>query len=431
MKSNTKKKILVGDIEFNVLKEKLVPPISDEEYQRLKDDIEENGVLVPIAINEQKCIIDGINRTRAASELGMKSIPFHMHCCLDKEETLDLSIKLNALRRQWGKDQRLSLAVSLRKDKYSYRRIGKVLNLSHETVRRHLNSLGDTEDFPDTNVGADGVERTSKPRKASCVVVNNKAEANRLFKAQNESKGKVEPFDSFINVKNFARKVKKNNRKNTDASICSDTVLGNANLLLGDFRENGNKIEDESVDIIFTDPPYAESALPLWDALGEFANRTLKPGGVLLSYSGNMYLPQIHAMLGKHLQYFWTFAIRHTGGNTFIRQLNIQQTYKPIVAYCKPPLNPNWGTFCDMVSGGREKEDHEWQQAVEEAHYYIKHVSTKGGTLCDPMMGSGTSIIAGLSLGLDCIGIEIDTTAYANAKERIESVNKSLCKKAA
>jgi ParB-like chromosome segregation protein Spo0J len=427
-----KKKIVitVNGIEYVILFDGLIPKVAEDEYQRLKDDIAQNGVLVPVTVDEERGVIDGIGRLTAASELGISDVPFHMHYGLNETEKRDLALRLNALRRQWTPEQRLHLAVLLRKDQHSYRRIGSILNLSHETVRRHLQDLGDIEELPETTIGQDGIERPSKVRKKACVVIKNKKDANKAFESLSILKGKLKPFDSVIDVKTLAKKVKSNN-KDIDTSNCTDVKLGNAELLLGDFRKKGDEIDDQSVDMIFTDPPYAEDALPLWEALGKFAQKVLKPGGVLLSYSGQMFIPEIHATLGKHLEYFWTFAIRHTGGNTFVRNLNIQQAYKPIVAYCKPPFTPNWETFCDMVSGGREKDAHDWQQAVEEAHYYIKHVCPKGGTICDPMMGSGTSILAGMSLGLDCKGIEIDTTAYATAKKKIESANRKPIKKAA
>ena len=75
-----------------------------------------------------------------------------------------------------------------------------------------------------------------------------------------------------------------------------------------------------------------------------------------------------------------------------------------------------------MVTGGQSKDNHDWEQAVDEAAHYIKALCPKNGTLLDPMMGSGTSLVAGLisNLGLKCIGIEIDKATYAIAQERIK-----------
>ena len=83
-----------------------------------------------------------------------------------------------------------------------------------------------------------------------------------------------------------------------------------------------------------------------------------------------------------------------------------------------------------MVSGGQAKSNHDWEQPVYEAAHYIKALCPKNGVLLDPMMGSGTSIIAGLEagLGLTCIGIDIDKAAYAKAESRAKETLDKLQK---
>jgi len=163
----------------------------------------------------------------------------------------------------------------------------------------------------------------------------------------------------------------------------------------------------------------------LWDELGKFAARVLKPGGLLVSYSGCMYLPEIHNMLGKSLKYHWTAAIYHSGGKKLVRAAQVHQAWKPVLIYYKPPLRKYWNQFVDMVSGGQAKDHHVWEQAVDEATHFIKVLCPKDGVLLDPMMGSGTTLISGVSLGLKCIGIEIDKAAFAGAEKRVkEAIDK-------
>jgi len=44
------------------------------------------------------------------------------------------------------------------------------------------------------------------------------------------------------------------------------------------------------------------------------------------------------------------------------------------------------------------------------------------------MMGSGSVIIAGIKLGMTCVGVDIDTSAYATAKQRVEHYVEKLKK---
>jgi ParB-like chromosome segregation protein Spo0J len=51
--------------------ERLVPPLSREEYSALRDSIKEEGLHYPLIINSQGIILDGHNRFKACAELGV------------------------------------------------------------------------------------------------------------------------------------------------------------------------------------------------------------------------------------------------------------------------------------------------------------------------------------------------------------------------
>ena len=52
-------------------------------------------------------------------------------------------------------------------------------------------------------------------------------------------------------------------------------------LQFGDMKTLGENIPDNSIDLIFTDPPYNEASLSLYGDLAKLADRVLKPGGSL------------------------------------------------------------------------------------------------------------------------------------------------------
>lgn len=55
-------------------------------------------------------------------------------------------------------------------------------------------------------------------------------------------------------------------------------------------------LADESVDLIFTDPPYARKSLYLYEQLAAESMRLLKPGGFVLAMTGGNYNGPIHKM---------------------------------------------------------------------------------------------------------------------------------------
>ena len=59
----------------------------------------------------------------------------------------------------------------------------------------------------------------------------------------------------------------------------------------------GENIPDNSVDLIFTDPPYNEASLSVYADLAKLADRVLKPGGSLITYVGHYALFKINDLI--------------------------------------------------------------------------------------------------------------------------------------
>lgn len=188
-------------------------------------------------------------------------------------------------------------------------------------------------------------------------------------------------------------------------------------IMIGDFREAD--IPPNSIDVIFTDPPYEEKALELYEALSERAQDWLVEGGWCLAYAGQWALPKVIDALSKHLTYFWTAAIIHSGDKSYMRKHRIRVGWKPILIFHKPKLEIDWGSIEDIVTGKQEKGLHPWQQSEIEARHFLRHFCRPGGVVLDPMCGSGTTLTVAKELGYRYIGIEIDRESGEKAMERL------------
>jgi len=415
------------------------PALREETFTTLAQDMKERGMMVPIVIDEWGNVIDGQHRLLAAEMLGWSSVPNLIASGLTEEEKWALAQDLNLHRRHLSQEEILSIVaenrqglpkriIQQRQEGKSLRQISEQLGISHESVRQQLNQAtvkGLTVDLPETVTGRDGKKRKAQTgRRQSCTTIyattgNDTTRAMRVCQQAGDALPKKN-----VSVKQAERRLREEtNRKLRDKDY-KDFKAGRATLLLGDFRERSAQIDDASVDVVFTDPPYSKDALPLWNDLGELAARKLKPGGLLVAYSGVLYFDEVIHLVRQNLTYLWTAAIAHAGPKKLIPAVRVNQARKPILIYYKPPLTPYWKPFCDMVSGGYSKEHHDWEQAVGEALHYIQALCPQGGTLLDPMMGSGTTLVAGLQsgLGLTCTGIEIDKAAYATAEKRVKEV---------
>jgi hypothetical protein len=194
-------------------------------------------------------------------------------------------------------------------------------------------------------------------------------------------------------------------------------------LYLGDFREIGDKIPDASVDLIFTDPPYDRKAIELFDGLGEFASRVLRPGGSLIAYIGQIQLPDAVADLSKHLRYWWTCSCYHSGPSLLrMNEYGIVNGWKPMLWFVKETRGDKTTFINDVATGSREKSHHEWQQSEAEARYFIELLTEPDGFVVDPFCGGGTTPVACIGLGRKWAAFEIDEANIARASERIKEV---------
>ena len=93
-----------------VEKYQLFPALSDEEYQALKNDIAEHGILVPVELDEVGNILDGHHRVKAWRELRaegvkLKDYPTLTRYNLNESDKLNHIRSLNLLRRHLTTEQ--------------------------------------------------------------------------------------------------------------------------------------------------------------------------------------------------------------------------------------------------------------------------------------------------------------------------------------
>jgi len=188
----------------------------------------------------------------------------------------------------------------------------------------------------------------------------------------------------------------------------------------GDFRDVLADIPEASVDHIVTDPPYDADALELWAALGAHAARVLKSGGFLIAYSGKAHLPDVHDVLASHLTYHWQAIVHHAGPGAKIFSRKLRTGYKPILIYTKDDADIQDDFVTDVIEGGgREKEDHDWQQAESEAADLIESFTEINDRICDPMCGSGTIGVAADRLDRRCLLIDADRDAIETTRNKV------------
>lgn len=121
----------------------LLPPLNKDEYNALKEDIRERGVLVPIVLDEDGEILDGHHRMAIAKELGIVA-PTMIAEALTDAEKRSMARSLNMQRRHLDQKQKRALiADELKEDpSRSNNAIAKLLGVSDMTVNAVRKDLG-------------------------------------------------------------------------------------------------------------------------------------------------------------------------------------------------------------------------------------------------------------------------------------------------
>ena len=147
-------------------KYQLLPELPPEQFEALKADIAERGVVVPVVVDEFGAILDGHNRARACRELGINDYPVEVRSGLSEEEKRVFARKLNVLRRHLSRDQVRDLIAEQLKETpaWANNRIAGALGVDDKTVATVRAGLEATSELPklDKLVGADGKERPVK-----------------------------------------------------------------------------------------------------------------------------------------------------------------------------------------------------------------------------------------------------------------------------
>ena len=151
-------------------KYQLMPEISPAEFEALKADIAQRGVVVPIDVDEDGEILDGHNRYRAWRQLNKNEPPpTIVRAGLSEQEKRAFARKNNILRRHLTREQiRSFLPNNCRNSPdWADRRIAEELGVDHKTVGAVRDDLEATGEIPqlDRMVGKDGKARRKRKAK--------------------------------------------------------------------------------------------------------------------------------------------------------------------------------------------------------------------------------------------------------------------------
>src|SRR3990167_1686778 len=350
------------------------------DIETLKNSIKEIGLLQAIVIDEDNNLIAGFRRLKAFQELGLKDISVNV---VNIKNSLQGEFDENSIRKDFAPSEAVAIWQAM-------------------------------EDKQGLRSDSDGSEKRQKASKLLKLSTDTLSKAKQVIEFGD--KKKIDEMDRTGNVNKAYKDIKREKRINEQVELGKKVKETPAKLYNDDF--NNVKLEENSVDLIITDPPYPKEYLHCWSELARYAEKVLKPSGFLVAYSGQLHMKEVMDYLSGSLSYYWTFCLYHKGGTQIVSARNITCRWKPIFVYQKEPFKKNRVMEDYIISEQREKDGHEWQQSESGVGELIERFSKAGDTILDPFMGSGTFPYVASKIKRKAIGIELDKKYYLISKAK-------------
>ena len=181
-------------------------------------------------------------------------------------------------------------------------------------------------------------------------------------------------------------------------------------------------LRPDSVDWIITDPMYQDADLPVHEDLAELAAHCLKPGGSLMCMIGALRLPEILAMLGAKLQYHWVLFYVMDGPTSPVYARKVFNGTRMILWYTKGKYSGTDLLRDTIISDGIDPRFHKWGKSIDGFRQFMRKIVHPGNVVLDPFLGGGTTGEVALELGARFVGFDIDESAIAVSRVRLNEV---------
>lgn len=394
----------------------LFPLMTGDEFDSLVADVREHGLIEPVWMYDDpelgRVLLDGRNRWRACTEAGVK-VETRVYT---GDDPIGFSISQNMQRRHLTTGQKAAVgaaALPLYEAEAAKRSQANLKQNATECADLHTRS---EESAPKSKKKA----KRSADKAAKTAGTSGRAVA-QFKRLQEQDPGLANLVKqgtlSLDRAERILRDREAEARKvaeaRADAEAQPEPSL--VDIRHGDFREVLADLTD--VDAIVTDPPYPAEFLPLLADLAAWADKVLTDDGVLAVLMGQTHLPEVYRLLDGHRPYRWT-ACYLTPGNGYVSHpRKVQSNWKPLLVYGGGPR------FSDVLrtegTDAGAKSLHKWGQDYSAFHTLIERLTSRGQTVADPFMGSGTTLLAAHALGRHAVGADIDSEAVATARERL------------
>jgi hypothetical protein len=374
------------------------------------------GMIQPVAISQDKCLIKGLRRIKAAEILGWDEVPYHVvHGVDGLLEHLTAYREADQGRKEMTLSERLAFAEDIRRLEEA-----EAKDRQREGGRAGGEGSGK---LPEASTGdtRDKVGKAIRMSGKSCehglaVLAAAKAEPEKYGKLveQMDKDGKVNPaYRKLVGMRNAEK------YKGLADQHATDHPNEHFNIHQGKMEDLlCNLLDNDSVGLFLTDPPWMKPQL--YGELARLAKDKLRPGGLCAAYVGNLCAAAAIVEMSKHLEWWGMITIRLGGRGDYSPDRNVKLAALSVVVFGKPPLGMAPEFCINLIHGaGPEKELYEWGQGQPEAEVLVTTLSYPGELVVDPFCGSGTIPAAAKATKRRWVATELDPERVKLARWRV------------
>lgn len=415
--------MLTIDKEF----QSIIPPLTPEEFQQLEANILAEGIREPI-ITWNGFIIDGHNRYEIATKHGLSYNTTEKQF-ESKEKVIEWMILNQFGRRNLSAYQRSLLALKLKP-------------MFEEKAKENILSSQNNNKSSAFQKSDKQVHTSKELAKVAGVSHDTIAKVQKIEQqATPEIKQKL--FNGEISINEAHNEIKKETKKQNrelDIQVIKNKAKEmptNIKLIEGDLFDVIDQVDNDSIDLLNTDPPYSVLKDD-WDTFEDketflnFTEKWLKLVMPKLKTTGRAYISiaqwyqyDLYNILKKHDFFGMTFK----QNIIWYYKNNNQPSNRKEYRYMFEPIFYLYGKDADVLNFTPdtygETQQNVWEIAMPQSNYkegkfhsaqkplelyrrIIKTGSKQGDKVLDCFAGSGTTGIICKELDRNCILIEKD-----------------------
>ena len=389
------------------------PDLPQEEYRALKNDIKEKGIRQPLEILPDFRIIDGHHRLKIALELGLVTVPCVVRDLDEKGAHLAI-LTANLLRRQLTPEQRSTIRL------------------------KYMQEVGICEQgHPGKGLSLRPLAEVSKILQTPVPTLKRDLAYGRAIAKHPELKG--QPITSAIIFAQRADKI---------AQLRTAALPIDPSIICGDALVEIDKLKDESVALLLTDPPYGvnyrsknqnieqdynrdipaddpQAMIALLDQALEKVKPKLLPDAHIYIFMSDRMILQVLRVVNKYFQaqHWLIWDKQHwTAGDVFN---DYGYAHEYIIFAKKGDRRMLWDKrqgdvfHFPGVPNHPMYRYHPTEKPVDLLKQLIQNSTVEGELVLDPFAGSGSTMVAAKQLRRRYCGIEIDREWYECMVRRV------------